>query len=714
MPVYGVYDTEAANYNDSYSGWQIGRFPSANNAGPKIQINLEGTGQQMANSFYAVAFGAGYAGTGKDFSGWTFGAFGDNANITVANGSSDSALYHTSVFGAGAGARYYDEGNSQGSGAGPSFDNWQFGNFGANVQICATSAHHATIFGMGYGCGNFAGWEIESFGAGSILTSKFTPGHSSPSFTALFGAGQLVGDATNFSNWTIGDFGVESRLTANDFNYAAIFGVGCVSKNACVNFSNWTIGNFGNGSELTANDCQDAAIFGAASTSGTSNFSNWTIGDFGAGSKLTANNCDYAAIFGAGYGYIGSTSNFSNWTIGNFGAGSELTVNNCNKCAAIFGAGSTGGSTSTSNFSNWTIGNFGAGSEPTVNNCNYYAAIFGAGHIYSKYARDFSNWTIGNFGAKSKLTTNDCKYVAIFGAASTSSASNFSNWTIGNFGAGSKLTVNARNYAAIFGAGYTNASANFSGWRIGNFGDSIKLCNHGKYSSYRAVFGAGSASGKSNFSNWSIGSFGANAELIVQRGSSATVFGAGYASGTSNFSNWTIGAFADGAKLIDCSTARFTADHALFGLAGIHSTAGATFKNWTVEFCGNAILGLLANIDDGTSPIYISLNALGGIKNSDFRFYFNNAKTEDVIVTIGALKSQMPEDGRLAKKEEEVGGGRFTWVPAEIAAFQLAGTQGWGTNIEQPYATAIALGPNFQLNVGRARTLEEQPDDTNA
>ncbi|MDR2340856.1 MAG: hypothetical protein LBD72_00755, partial [Puniceicoccales bacterium] len=527
-----------ATNDGTYNNWIIGGFPSNEEKAPVISIAATNFSNGAA-SYYAVAFGAGSAGSTNEFNAWRIGDFGAGARVTVAAEatSSWSDEHYVAIFGAG-----YTNGGS--------FKDWRIGNFGAGVNLRAISdTCAATIFGSGYDGGDFTNWKIGTFGDNSTLTVR--------------GGG--------------------------NYGHAAIFGAGLLMRN--VNFSRWKIAGFGNDVSLTARGSYDTTIFGAGLIGHQAD--GWFLSDG-----------------------IDSVD-FSHWEIGSFGANAQLSGYNTKGCA-LFGAGTAcTQNTANVNFSGWRIGNFGEGSTLTVSaDSGSSAAIFGVGCVFKKACVNFSNWTIGNFGARSELTAN---YKS----------------------------------ATIFGAGVTYTSADFSGWRIGNFGDSVKLCNHGKYSSSRAVFGAGSAGGTSDFSNWSIGSFGANAELIVQRGTSATVFGAGSASSMSNFSNWTIGTFADGAKLINCSTAASFGHvyYALFGPADVGNTH--TFTNWTVEFCGNAILGLLVNIDDGRDPEWISLNALGGIGNSDFRFYFNNAKTEDVIVTIGALKSQMPEDGRLAKKEEE-------------------------------------------------------------
>jgi hypothetical protein len=123
---------------------------------------------------------------------------------------------------------------------------------------------------------------------------------------------------------------------------------------------------------------------------------------------------------------------------------------------------------------------------------------------------------------------------------------------------------------------------------------------------------------------------------------------------------------------------------ALFGAGQTYGDS--TFDDWTVEFLGSGTM-TTAGYHPDSGAIY--LGTLGGDRNSNFRFYFNNGDADEATVNIAALKLDAP----VAES-------------AGQAAMTLAADQGNGT-----YARAISLGPNFQLNIGRARTLGPQRED---
>jgi hypothetical protein len=414
-----------------------------------------------------------------------------------------------------------------------------------------------------------------------------------------------------------------------------------------------------------------------------------------------------AALFGAGYAGGG---NFTHWTVGNFGDTASLTStatstgSSAYAYAALFGAGYAGSNT----FSNWTVGDFGdtasLTSTATSTGSAYayaYVALFGAGY---GSGGNFTHWTVGDFGDTARLTStatgtgSSSAYAALFGAG-YAGGGNFSNWTVGNFGDTASLTSTATStgssayaYAALFGAG-SASSNNFSNWTVGNFGDEARLTSTASASA--ALFGAGSAS-SNNFSNWTVGNFGDTARLTstaTSTGSSASaaLFGAGYANG-GTFTHWTVGNFGDTARLTSTATSTGSSAYAaLFGAGYAGSTSTATVvKDWTAEFKGNATL---STVGYSSTPNNIHLGTLGGDKNEDFRFYFNSsADATDTTVSIGALKL----DAAVATAD------------GEGATMTLSASQGSNSTT---YARAVALGSNFQLNVGRARMLGPKQQD---
>jgi hypothetical protein len=395
-----------------------------------------------------------------------------------------------------------------------------------------------------------------------------------------------------------------------------------------------------------------------------------TINDPGNGftqSKTNYSGGEYAAVFGSPFAMDAS---YANWKIGNFGNNanlfSGLTSDQATDktCATIFGAGGTGSGRC---FSNWQIGNFDAGVTLTTSVIDSktvagaYAAILGVGH--ASYGAVFSGWTIGNFGPGARLTasanstTGRNARATIFGAVWAYDGSNFANWTVGNFGNGASLIASANSgYHAntvVFGTGWAGPSCNYAGWTIGNFGDGARLTASSVSSTvtaFASIFGAGEACDGSNFTGWTIGSFGAGASLT---------------------------AFASALSAI----ANHISYAAVFGAAWDSTVHTASIvRDWTVEFRGDATLSAV-----GFSRYDAHLGTLGGEKNENFRFYFNNAEGTNATVSIAALK--LGEDVRTVHKE---------------AAMPVAANQGSGA---ANYARAIAIGPGFQLNVGRTRTL---------
>lgn len=298
---------------------------------------------------------------------------------------------------------------------------------------------------------------------------------------------------------------------------------------------------------------------------------------------------------------------------------------------------------------------------------------------------------------------------AVFGTGHANSISSvqFSNWAIDAVASGSKLTATASGTkdrcSTIYGAGRANGNVNFSGWKIGTIegatgNDRATTLTSTAEKGYSSVFGVGYAylnsnSKMINFSGWKIGSFESNSEknsignnvTITSNGQYATIFGAGYVDGYVNFQNWTIGNVGDNVTFTSNANNETTdATSAYSSVLGVGYAKGnnVQVKNWTMEFQGNSVIASTAS---GSSN---NISTFGGCANggdnvSDgMRFYFNGEQaTGDPVVTIGALKLSVP------------------WAVADGTATATIGK-------DQGGARAFEIGRNFQINVGRKRTLK--------
>jgi hypothetical protein len=122
-----------------------------------------------------------------------------------------------------------------------------------------------------------------------------------------------------------------------------------------------------------------------------------------------------------------------------------------------------------------------------------------------------------------------------------------------------------------------------------------------------------------------------------------------------------------------------------------------TCNQWTAEFQGSATVTAMAPYNTSTTPVEL-INTLGGVQNSNMRFYFNDLainphapEPQPPTVVVSALRLQWPDPHAWT-----VNGDTAT---ATLDSYQEQS----GTS---PLRTlAVALGPNFQLNVGRARAM---------
>jgi hypothetical protein len=298
--------------------------------------------------------------------------------------------------------------------------------------------------------------------------------------------------------------------------------------------------------------------------------------------------------------------------------------------------------------------------------------------------------------------------------ANPGSTANFTGWEIGDFGDAAELRAQvdstAWSLSTVFGAGWAtggerngtpgNGIVNFSGWKIGRFANGAKLS--ASANNHSSVFGAGwTSDGGINFNDWTIGGFGGEARLCATAYCS-TLFGPARADQGGPFHHWTIGHFEGGAALTAVAVSSDGANPSfasVFGAAYNDRSFAATVQDWTVEFRGNATLttaGYNAVSSDPNAENYdtekgdwVRLGTLGGDRNDSLRFFFNSGA--GAVVNIAALK--------LSEAVTTVDSGSAT----RQATMKLSADQ--GQNNAENYARAVALGPNFQLNIGRSRMV---------
>jgi hypothetical protein len=218
---------------------------------------------------------------------------------------------------------------------------------------------------------------------------------------------------------------------------------------------------------------------------------------------------------------------------------------------------------------------------------------------------------------------------------------------------------------------------------------------------HSSVFGAGWITDAGmNFSDWTMVGFGADTRMCTAACCS-TIFAPARADQGATVHHWTIGSFGDGAEL---GAVPMSSDGDNPSFASVFDTAfndigfPASVQDWIVECHGGATLvtaGYNA-VSDPSAPEYnatkgdwVRLGTLGGDRNGAMRVYFTGAG--DTVVNVAALK--------LSEAVTTVDGGSGT----RQATMKLSGDQGQSNSVN--YARAIALGPDFQLNVGRARAL---------
>jgi hypothetical protein len=731
-----IFGAGWARPNTIFNGWRIGNFAGDTPLeafGDDAQLTAIATGNQTN----VAVCGTGWANYGSNFENWKIGGFGTTATLAAEATSNNQA--NAAIFGTGW--------------ANPSsnFNGWSIGNFGgdtpkafgddAKLTVTATATNgqaNAAVFGTGWANDNsdFENWKIGGFGSGARLNATATGDNQVNA--AVFGTG-WTNNSVIFNGWKIGNFegdtskafGDDAQLTATAASgggqaNAAVFGTGWANNSSSAtnnsNFENWKIGNFGTTATLTAEATGgrgNAVVFGTGWADSNSNFKSWEIGNFGYDAKLTAkasgaddvNSSQVnAAVFGTGWAY--NNSNFENWKIGNFGTtatliatatatasgtGNQINAYGSQALATVFG---TGWAYDNSNFKSWEIGNFGdsitlvatatassSGTGP-IDDSQALAAVFGAGwannSLNANNHSDFYGWKIGNFGDNATLVATATAtavngrsqaFVSVFGVGwgtnPSSNTLNFSNWTIGNFGKNLTALSHTRDYSSVFGAGWlTNDHTTISDWTIGDIGDNSTLFSSSFCST---VFGSARLNDLASSNNWTIGNIGTNATFISYSSNDDSTYPADHDPDL----QLHYGSFGS-----------------VFGTA-FNEGMGNNPNNWSVEFQGDALCSSIGFNGGGINNIH--LGTLGGDKSDNFRFYFNatGAQATDPVVTIAALKLSGPIGIANGKAE-----------------LILSSKQGQGNAAD--YARAIALGPNFQLSVGRSRIMGEDFRETEA
>jgi hypothetical protein len=740
--LFGPANINNGGGND-FSGWQIGAV-TGRDMGTAFGGNATLRATANTSSFYssnswATLFGPANInnGVGNDFSGWQIGRFAGEAELATEATSSSSFSSSNSW------ATLFGPANIN-TGGSNDFSGWQIGamtdgNMGtafagiatlratANTSGSSSSNSWATLFGPANinnsnlttnTINKFSHWRIGRFAGEAELATEATSSSSfssSNSCATLFGPANInTGGSNDFSGWQIGEvtggnmgtaFGKTATLKAtaissNSSTWATLFGPAFLLNESTNYFSHWWIGQFAGEANLeataTGSSNSWASVFGPVyieNGSGGNDCSGWQIGAMTDGNMGTAfagiatlratatgSSNSWASVFGPAYLPNGNNVDFSHWRIGRFAGEATLAATatgSSSAWASVFGPAYIPNGNN-ANFSDWQIGAvtdgnmctaFGGNATLTAtatgSSYSSWASVFGTAYLLNGNGTDFSGWQIGQFAGEAHLTamalSPGFSMSSVFGAGwvtcggspttpGTGSAK-FFNWTIGGFGAHSTLSSFARDYSSIFGAGWaTDSGIDFSGWTVGDFGAGATL--------YSSSF-------------------------------CSTIFGPARLNENANFQNWTIGNFGDGAILSTSSVNNgITGGNYLYHSYG--SVFGSAFNegagtptNWTVEFQGNATISSMGYNSGGQENVH--LGTLGGGKNDDFRFYFNALQADNPVVTVSALKLSDIVD---------------TTTP-DVAMLTLSENQ--GTNNGE-YARAIALGQNFQLNVGHTRT----------
>ncbi|MDR1437838.1 MAG: hypothetical protein LBI69_02140, partial [Puniceicoccales bacterium] len=326
--------------------------------------------------------------------------------------------------------------------------------------------------------------------------------------------------------------------------------------------------------------------------------------------------------------------------------------------------------------------------DDTAGYGNCFATVMGFNGTFDHIGEGLNNfqycyaneWNIASF-------TNDNEFVAIANASYDYGA------CAATFGASG--CSYAKSEVAAYG-GIANIW-NFSGFGGNNLfaARSNSLKNSAGVLSGSTVFGIGSISGKLEISGcwWTFGSFGENNKFIAMsmddgqsHWAGCSIFGLGTVTSDVLLSvccQWEFEGFGSNNSFTALSRAPFGAASCIFGGAhvGREGYDGSIFSDWTVEFNGSQTMVAMAAVPNDSEGGNAHIGTLGGCCNTNMQFYFSGDSNggNDTSVVIAAMKL------------DEV---------LESTNIELACQ---ARSIDSPNSRAIALGPNFQLNVGRKK-----------
>ena len=393
--------------------------------------------------------------------------------------------------------------------------------------------------------------------------------------------------------------------------------------------------------------------------------------------------------------------------------------------------------------------------------------------IENGHIRQFNDITIGGIAEGAKLIgTSNLGNTAVIGSAydelivnenaTNSTIEEFNNLKVGAEGMSGKLTATGMWSAAAIGLGYSDHTLNGSGSKvkrfnnvtIGDIAEGAKLSSTSDLSQ-TAVIGDAHRIFTINAMNSSIEEFndlkvgemgGISGELIAIGVTHVTVIGSGQSNYTLNgsgneirkFSDMTIGDIAEGAKLLSSSSSSNYCCAAVIGSANETFTinaANSTLKEFSNLKVGN-IAGTLKSEVIGNGNVYgsaigcsyLDINGVADIKNvkmfSDVSVQFQKGAIASSVgsssnggtVYLNTLGGQY--NGYYGEENNDIADGMrfyFNGVGTSndndivIAALEHDNGEPMTYSLTDE-CRSFAMGPNFQINVGRNRVIDSVTD----
>ncbi|MDR2668088.1 MAG: hypothetical protein LBB38_03555 [Puniceicoccales bacterium] len=710
---FGVVHADKAT--SSFREWHFGKFVDSN------VIAAGGSADGFAVGFGAMSCALDVC---SSFCGWTFANF-EGTTISAASGKGE--LHSTVAFGA-----------ANATGVIDSFDGWHFGEYGSacsfsNCEVRSTATQYATGFGAAIAenvQSSFCDWNFGEIKNGAITVA----GRNAIGFGAISAKGAI----SSFGGWMFD--GVDgSKIFAAGKENAIAFGVGMAAEVES-SFCHWNLEKF-DGATISVSSDGLAVVLGAVGCYGVdSSFDSWHIGDV-LNSHMTAATESMTAICCGSNEVADAKLSFNEW---HFGAIRNGTVTSCGSgalCSTNFGAAVA--AKVISSFNGWNFdeitgvemassadklavcfgvggdfsavtGDDGNDSAPLQSSfCEWHfadfldvnfsaaaplAAVFGAGGVANFAANSFNDWHFGNFGETTISVVSgqsELHSAVAFGAAHGGDVENsFSGWELAEIQSGAVSVSGAS--AVGFGAGVVkNVQSSFCDWSLGGIVDGKVLAEGVDAAGFGATT-AGEMS--SSFNGWSFGEF--NGGVVASRGTNAAIFGAVNAGGAlSSFCDWTFAAFDGVGRYCAIADGGTSGMATAFG-ACYSGGSESSFERWSVEFVGNQTIAALATADVENPQLTIA-NGIGGWTNVDMAASFCSGESDldsRPVITIAAAKLSSgfaERDGKLtADLSQTQGNGGGAWSTDDISIGENGDGNSYG------WARAIALGENFQLNVG--------------